>query len=204
MIFPWVITSSLFRLKTHHTHIWFSSTFWSLTKVCNPYPQQPSCRLSASHITHHAKLKRTSSVGWILFNDRWRKKTHTHTQRDRLKWTEATTYLRTLLRPNQKAQKIFHITFEILWRETELKLYEAMQRYVDSSRQAFHSCQVKTSYIWILVLAGGQCIYDIIQWILKRFHDEPRVLALNLWRSIQSFDLVWKHEIYKIQGDTRF
>lgn len=92
-----------------------------------------------------------------------------------------------MLSPNQRAKKIFHITFEILWRKTELKLYEATQRYMDSSRQAFHCCcYVKTSYLQDLVLAGGQCMYDIIWWILKGFHDEPWAVEndLNSWENI--------------------
>lgn len=67
-------------------HVNFSSAS-NLTGVRNARPEQPSCRLSASYITHRAKVKRTSSVPQIFFNRRWGgKKTQGNGLRQQREW----------------------------------------------------------------------------------------------------------------------
>lgn len=89
-----------------------------------------------------------------------------------------------MLSPNQKMHKIFHITFEILWRKTKCKLLQ--------SRIEVH--QLLEAVILLLSgenlisvgpgFAWGQCIYVIIWWILKGVHAEPQGLEKCSYRNI--------------------
>lgn len=70
------------------------------------------------------------------------------------------------LNAQSKSESAEHFPYH-LWNTSKNNWAQTLRSHTDSSGQAFHCCQVRTSYLWDRVLAGGQRSYDIIQWILK-------------------------------------
>lgn len=97
----------------------------------------------------------------------WREEKKNRGRRAEMDWGNSASEnaLILMLSPNQKARKIFRITFEILGRKSELKLYEATQRCTDSSGQASHSSAEN------FISLGHHSLEDCaFTW---EFHDEP-------------------------------